>query len=98
MSGIVGIINLDGEPVDKHLLQRMTDSMILRGPDAHEIWVEDNAGLGHAMLRTTFESETERQPLTLNERCWITADARVDGRDELITKLEAKLGREMRLA
>jgi len=95
MSGIVGIINLDGEPVDKQLLQRMTDSMSFRGPDAQEIWVDNNVSLGHAMFRTTLESESERQPLSLDGRFWLTADARVDGRDELMAKLEAKLGREL---
>ena len=29
MSGIVGIINLDGEPIDPHLLGRMTDRDVL---------------------------------------------------------------------
>ena len=29
MSGIVGIINLDGEPIDPHLLRRMTDRDVL---------------------------------------------------------------------
>src|SRR6185369_15485767 len=95
MSGIVGIINLDGEPVDKQLLQRMTDSMSFRGPDAQEIWVDNNVSLGHAMFRTTLESESERQPLSLDGRFWLTADARVDGRDVLMAKLEAKLGREL---
>ena len=34
MSGIVGIINLDGAPVDRGLLREMTRSMGFRGPDA----------------------------------------------------------------
>ena len=35
-------------------------------------------GLGHAMLRTTFEIAAERQPRTLDGRIWITADARIE--------------------
>ncbi|HKO96942.1 MAG TPA: asparagine synthase-related protein [Pyrinomonadaceae bacterium] len=97
MSGIVGIINLDGAPVDRDLLRRMTDSMSYRGPDAREIWIDNNVGFGHAMLRTTFEAETEKQPLTLDGKVWLTADARIDGRAELITKLEAKLGTTLRV-
>jgi asparagine synthase (glutamine-hydrolysing) len=95
MSGIVGIINLDGAPVEPELLKRMTDFMAFRGPDAQEIWVDGNVGFGHTMLRTTWEAETEKQPLTLDGKVWLTADARIDGRTELIAELEAKLRRRL---
>lgn len=95
MSGIVGIINLDGAPVDRELLRRMTDFMSFRGPDTQETWIDDNVGFGHTMLRTTFEAETEKQPLTLDGKVWLTADARIDGRAELIAKLEGKLGKTL---
>ena len=98
MSGIVGIINLDGAPVDRDLLRRMTDFMTFRGPDAQEIWIDDNVGFGHTMLRTTWEAETEKQPLTLDGKNWLTADARIDGRTELIAELESKLRRSVRIA
>jgi len=92
MSGIVGIVNLDGSPVDRDLLSRMTNFMSYRGPDARELWIDDNVGFGHTMLRTTWEAEYETQPLTLDGSSWLTADARIDGRSELIAKLERKLG------
>jgi len=97
MSGIVGIINLDGAPVDAELLRRMTDSMTFRGPDAQAVWVDGNVGLGHTLLRTTWEAETEKQPLTLDGRVWLTADARIDGRAELISELEIKLRTKLRI-
>ena len=90
MSGIVGIVNLDGAPVDRELLRRMTDFMAYRGPDAQEIWNDGPVGFGHAMLRTTWEAETERQPLSFDGNVWLTADARIDARADLIAKLEAK--------
>jgi asparagine synthase (glutamine-hydrolysing) len=90
MSGIVGIINLDGAPVDRQLLQRMTEFMTYRGPDAQDIWIDGHVGFGHTMLRTTFESLRERQPCSLDDQVWITADARVDGWADLIEKLESK--------
>jgi asparagine synthase (glutamine-hydrolysing) len=90
MSGIVGILNLDGAPVDRTLLQRMTDFMKFRGPDEQRIWVDGNVGFGHTLLRTTFESEHEHQPFTLDGKVWIVADARVDAQDELIAKLNAQ--------
>lgn len=91
MSGIVGIINLDGAPVDRDLLHRMTNNLSFRGPDAQHIWSDGNAGLGHTLLRTTGEAETEQQPLSLDGKVWLTADARIDARNELIEKLKTKL-------
>src|ERR1700680_220735 len=90
MSGIVGIVHFDGAAVDRHLLGSMTAFTAFRGPDAQEIWMGDNAGFGHALLKTTDESEHERQPFTLDGRIWIVADARMDARRELIPKLKAK--------
>lgn len=87
MSGIVGIVNFDGAPVDRDLVTRMTESMVFRGPDALQILVERNVGFGHTMLRTTWEAEDEKQPLTLDGKIWLTADARIDGRAELTQKL-----------
>ena len=89
MSGIFGIFNFDGSPVSPHLLRRMAEFMTFRGPDKQETWVDGGVGLGQAMLRTTDESLRERQPFSLDNQVWIVADARVDGRDELIRRLEA---------
>jgi asparagine synthase (glutamine-hydrolysing) len=92
LSGFAGILNLDGTPVDRRLLERMTHSLAFRGPDAEEIWCAGSAGLGHALLRTTEESVRERQPFALDGRLWIAADARIDARPELIEKLRANRG------
>jgi asparagine synthase (glutamine-hydrolysing) len=89
VSGIVGILNLDRAPVDPRLLEEMTQHMAFRGPDAQETWIDCHVGLGHAMLRTTFEMAQEQQPRSLDGRVWITADARIDAREELVRKLEA---------
>ncbi len=43
MSGIAGIVNLDGAPIDRELLLLMTKAMAFRGP--HQIWVEGTSGL-----------------------------------------------------
>jgi asparagine synthase (glutamine-hydrolysing) len=42
------------------------------------------------MLRTTHESENERQPASLDGRFWITADARLDARAELSQELKQR--------
>jgi asparagine synthase (glutamine-hydrolysing) len=90
MSGIAGIVNWNGAPVDRALLKRMTEFMAFRGPDAQEIWTEGSAGLGHALLRTTHESVGERQPASVDGETWITANARVDARKELAQTLLEK--------
>jgi asparagine synthase (glutamine-hydrolysing) len=87
LSGIVGIFNRDGTPIERGLLQSLVNFLSFRGPDAREIWMETSIGLGHTMLRTTRESFGERQPAGLEGRLWITADARLDGRAELLAGL-----------
>ena len=89
MSGIVGLVRLDGMPVDRDLLQRLTNGLAYRGPDRQQLWVDGPAGLGHALLSTTVESDSS-QPASLDGCIWITTDARVDGRRELIKKLESQ--------
>jgi asparagine synthase (glutamine-hydrolysing) len=87
MSGIVGIVNTDGAPIDRDLLSRLTQSIAWRGPDTQEIRVLGCTGFGHAMLRTTWEAEREHQPCSLNGEVWVTADCRIDGREDLIREL-----------
>lgn len=98
MSGILAILNQDGRPVDQHLLEGLTQSMAYRGPDAQNSRILDAVGLGHAMLRTTFESERETQPASLEGEIWITADARVDARDELLRELTECGGSDLKSA
>ncbi len=50
-------------------------------------------GFGHTLLTTTRESANERQPAGLEGRLWITADARLDARAELISELESEGGK-----
>ena len=50
MSGFVGILNGDGQPIDPTLLQQMTDLMAPVAPDARDTWNEGNVGFGHALL------------------------------------------------
>ena len=84
MSGFVVILNTNREPVSPSLLVRMTRAMAFRGPDEQQTVVEENVGLGCALLRTTDESRNEKQPFTLDSRSWIVGDVRLDGRADLI--------------
>lgn len=90
MSGIVAILNTNGEPVDRELLWSLTNYMRFRGPDEQQVWCDGPIGLGHTMLRTTHEMAYEQQPMTLDGEVWITADARIDDRETLILKLRSR--------
>jgi asparagine synthase (glutamine-hydrolysing) len=90
VSGFIGIINLDGSPVDSQLLQDLTHFLCFRGPDAQDVWCQGPVGLGHALLQITSGTPLEKQPVQLDGRLWIVADARIDARAELIGKLKGK--------
>ena len=88
MSGICGLFNLDGKPVSESEIASMTAMLERRGPDGTGRRVDGHAGLGHTLLATTPEAEAETQPLADPESgCIITADSRLDNRDDLISSL-----------
>jgi asparagine synthase (glutamine-hydrolysing) len=95
MSGIVGILNLDGFPVDHSLLSRMTDYLSFRGQEAQETWSQGAVGLGHTLLQTVDDTRPDCQPLSLDSQVWITADARIDGRPELRRELSRRGSRDL---
>jgi asparagine synthase (glutamine-hydrolysing) len=77
----------DNAPIERALLQSLTNFLSYRGPDGCEIWSNGSIGMGHALLRATHESKDERQPLSLENRYSIVADARLDAREELLDDL-----------
>ena len=88
MSGIAGIFNLDGRPVDGQTLKSMTDVVAHRGPDGIGHWVQGPVGLGHLQLCTTPESLREQQPLVSRDSNYVIVwDGRVDNREELLEAL-----------
>lgn len=88
MSAIVGLYNRTGQPVDPAHLAGMTDILAHRGPDGVGEWTSGPVGLGHRMLWTTPESLHETLPFADDAAgLTITADARVDNRDELLPLL-----------
>jgi asparagine synthase (glutamine-hydrolysing) len=94
MSGIVGMYERDGAPVDRALLHTLTHSISYCGPDDRQTWMSRAIGFGHTMLRTTHQSLHERQPAALGGQLWITADARIDCRDELLEGMTRAGGAE----
>ena len=55
MCGITGWLSYDQHlEHERDILQRMTDTMALRGPDAQGIWIDGPVGLGHRRLSVGF--------------------------------------------
>ena len=89
MSAIVGIYYRDGRSLESQSLVKMLDILAHRGEDGVDTWYRDSIGLGHRLLRTTPESLLEQQPLVSSSGNQVlTADARIDNREELISSLE----------
>ncbi len=88
MSGIVGVYGRDGSPLDDTVISDMLGAIRYRGPDGVDTWTEGAVGLGNLMLRSTPESLSEKLPRPSGcGRFVIAADARIDNRDELVTRL-----------
>jgi asparagine synthase (glutamine-hydrolysing) len=89
VSGIAGIVDLDGAPVDGALPGRMAGFLASRGPDGTTFRSMGPAGFAHALLRTGDVGDDVPQPLSVDGRTSIVADARIDGRADLVRALRA---------
>lgn len=88
MSGLCGIVALDGTQPERSRLETLARHHERRGPDRTGLWFGADTGLGHCLLATTPEALEERMPLTDDASgCTITADARIDNRAELLAAL-----------
>jgi len=89
VSAIAGVYHRDGHPAHRASLERMIGALAHRGPDGGGVWTDGAAGLGHQALRTTKESLGEKWPLrNAAGDLALTADARLDNREELKKALE----------
>ncbi len=93
MSGFVALADAHGQSVDTHILEHLTTAMAYRGPDRHSTWAHEDGsiGLGHAAFHTLRDPAEAAQPLGLEGRLWIVADARLDDRQTLIGRLGGHL-------
>ena len=76
-----------GAEIERPLLRSLVSFLAYRGPDGCAMWLDGPIGMGHAQMRTTHESRDEKQPASLEDRFWITADARLDAREEFAASL-----------
>ena len=91
MCGISGIVNLDGRPVVRETLQKMTDAIIHRGPDGEGHWVDGNIGLGHRRLAIIDLSPAGHQPMISGDgRFILSYNGEIYNFKELRKDLEAQ--------
>ncbi|MDH2658286.1 asparagine synthase-related protein [Methanobacterium formicicum] len=84
MSAITAIFYRTGKNIEPEIIDQMTTKLSHRGPDDSGVWCEGPMGLGHQMLWTTPESVNEKLPFFEEDTgLVITADARIDNRNEL---------------
>lgn len=87
MSGIVGIWNLDGRPVEEALLSRLSSALVHRGSDGEGLWIRGPVGLACRLRRVTPEAVNESQPLVHESGSVLVFDGRLDDREELLAGL-----------
>jgi asparagine synthase (glutamine-hydrolysing) len=77
MCGITGLINKGNLPFDQNLLYKVNNKIKHRGPDGDGFYIYKNLGLGHRRLAIIDLTESGRQPMTLNDRYFITYNGEV---------------------
>ncbi len=88
MSGVFGFYRISGKPVVMDDLEKMAAPLKRRGPEGTGYWHSGPTGFGHTLLATTPEQVHERLPMVHDASgCVITADVRLDNRDELLAAL-----------
>ncbi|MGE5838267.1 MAG: asparagine synthase (glutamine-hydrolyzing), partial [Acidobacteriota bacterium] len=89
MCGIAGKLNFDAQPVSRDLLQRMTDAVKHRGPDAEGHYFGEGIGLGHRRL-SIIDLSTGDQPLCNEDRTvWTVFNGEIYNFAEVRSELEA---------
>lgn len=89
MSAIFGTYNFENTPVITSQIEAMSNILSHRGSNENRIWIDKSIGLGNRMCWTTPESFHEKLPKTSeNGNFTITADARIDNREDLFKQLE----------
>lgn len=71
MCGIVGVFNLNGNPVSQGYLKKMNSQMEHRGPDGEGYYCENQIGLGHRRLSILDTSSKAAQPMTSKNNDWV---------------------------
>ena len=91
MCGIAGKIRLSGSPVTETEIIRMRDTLSHRGPDDAGLYLspDHKVGLGSRRLAIVDRSERGHQPMSYQDRYYITYNGEVYNFPTLKAELEA---------
>ena len=87
MSAIAGLLRFDGQSVKRPELERVANALRSYGPDRSRVVTDGNIGFVHALMRLTPEDQFDHQPARGSSGSLITADLRLDNRDEIIARI-----------
>ncbi len=84
------MLRFDGRPAGRHDLERAANALRQYGPDRSEIFASGSIGLVHVLMRLTPEDRFDRQPWRGASGSLITADVRLDNRDDMLGRIRIK--------
>lgn len=86
MSAIFGIISKKGKPVEQEDINKIQQAIAHRTTHGKGLWYNGNAALGFCKLSVYPQQQNEQLPIDAGDLI-LTADARIDNRDELYSLL-----------
>ena len=92
MSGIAGLLRLRGPAVGRYDLDRVANALRAHGPDRSAVMLADCIGFVHVLMRLTPEDRFDHQPFRALSGSMITADLRLDNRDEMLVQVGVASG------
>jgi asparagine synthase (glutamine-hydrolysing) len=87
MSAIAGLLRFDGQPVAPRDLERVANTLRPYGPDRSDTMIAGKIGLVHVLMRMTPEDKFDRQPWRGAGGAVISADLRLDNRDNVLARI-----------
>src|SRR6478672_11362717 len=95
MSAIAGLLRFDRHPVSRPELERVANALRAHGPDRSHVVVDGSIGFVHVLMRMTVEDQSDYQPYRGPSGSLITADMRLDNRDEMLIRIGLTPGEAM---
>jgi len=81
------LLRFDREPVNRPELERVANALRNHGPDRSHVVISGSVGLVHVLMRMTPEDQSDHQPHLGTSGSIITADIRLDNRDDMLGRI-----------
>jgi asparagine synthase (glutamine-hydrolysing) len=90
MCGICGWLSLDGSPVERGIVRKMTAMIAHRGPDGDGHHFEERIGFGHRRLAIIDPAQGQQPLANDDETIWITYNGEIYNFPSLMAQLIAR--------